>query len=172
MTKGLVLKIYILLFHIKISHKESTMQGSHCHLSVPDKDKGRLFSVLHGSGASVKFSQWNPHWEFELLDKERNWKSVLPILACKFEVKETGDDVSQMIFIKESKVDSKTGRRDKKGHDRSERHFEVVAKDSASGVKKHSENSLRSNYCITYCQRAQGQMQYTGLTLKSQLEFE
>jgi hypothetical protein len=53
MTKGLVLKIYILLFHIK----QSTMQASQCGISVPDKDKGRLFGVLHGSGASLNFSQ-------------------------------------------------------------------------------------------------------------------
>jgi hypothetical protein len=53
MTKGLVEKIYILLFHIK----QSTMQASHCGLSLPDKDKGRLFSDLHGSGASLNFSQ-------------------------------------------------------------------------------------------------------------------
>ncbi len=35
--------------------------------------------------------------------------------------------------------------------------LKLLQSDSGSGVKKHSENSLHSDYCITYCQRGQGQ---------------
>jgi hypothetical protein len=59
------------------------MQASHCGLHVPDKAKGRLFSVLHGSGASVNFSLNEILiGNANSLDKERNGKSVLP--TCKF----------------------------------------------------------------------------------------
>ncbi len=38
------------------------------------------------------------------LDNQRNWKSVLPIPACKFLFKKTGHDASQMIFIRKARV--------------------------------------------------------------------
>ncbi len=142
---ALVWKMYILLFQIK----QSTMQASDCCLHVPDKAKGRLFSVLHGSGVSVNFSQWNPHWECQLLGQKKKLK-VSPA------------HTHMQIFIRKARV---MGRREE--DTRSDMTglrgiSKLLQRDSTSGVKKHFENSLRSNYCITNCRRGQGQMQYTG----------
>jgi hypothetical protein len=47
-----------------------------------------------------------------------------PYPHANYNFKETGDDDSQIVSIMKARV---IGRRDKKWHDRSERHFEVVA---------------------------------------------
>jgi hypothetical protein len=71
-----------------------------------------------------------------------------------------------MIFIRKAKVIVRREEETRRDMTGLRGILKLLQSDSASGVKKHSENSLRSDYCITYCQRGQGQMQYTGLTSK------
>jgi len=88
-----------------------------------------------------------------------------PEVHANFNCKETGDDASQIIFIRKGRA---MGRREEEtsGMTGLKGILKLLQRDSTWGVKMHSENSLRSNYCITYCQRGQGQMQYTGLISK------
>jgi len=84
---------------------------------------------------------------------------------ANFNFNKTGDDTSQIIFIRKARVmgsreEGTSGMTGLRGI------LKLFQRNSTSGVKKHSQNSLRSNYCITYCQRGQGQMQYTGLISK------
>jgi len=88
-----------------------------------------------------------------------------PYPRANFNFKETGDDASRIIFVRKASV---MGRREEEtsGMTGLRGILKLLQRDSTSGVRKHSENSLCSNYCITYCQRGQGQMQYSDLTSK------
>jgi len=68
-----------------------------------------------------------------------------PYPHANFNFKETGDDDSQIIFIMKARVMGRT-EEETSGMTGLRGILKLLQRDSTSGVKKHSENSLRSNY--------------------------
>jgi hypothetical protein len=75
---------------------------------------------------------------------------------ANFNLKETGDDDSQIIFIRKARVMGRRKEETRSGMTGLRGILKLLQQDSTSGVKKHSKNSLRCNYCIKILPKGTG----------------